>query len=174
MLVCCISASKHYLHKLEAVFGVHLAGEGDSTPETAAAEQAVKRARQGGAESASEAVFAALEAAEAQHSRQQQGKHVSSCTVLHLEEDEQLPAHCCAALCCAALCCVSRQRNNKLTRQMSIAFISPTLICLCMYFMICIYLFLCSPLLPSSLTYDKPGSFIVVIHHSEAGMPASR
>ena len=153
---------------------MHLAGEGDSTPETAAAEQAVKRARQGGAESASEAVFAALEAAEAQHSRQQQGKHVSSCTVLHLEEDEQLPAHCCAALCCAALCCVSRQRNNKLTRQMSIAFISPTLICLCMYFMICIYLFLCSPLLPSSLTYDKPGSFIVVIHHSEAGMPASR
>ena len=106
MLVCCISASKHYLHKLEAVFGVHLAGEGDSTPETAAAEQAVKRARQGGAESASEAVFAALEAAEAQHSRQQQGKHVSSCTVLHLEEDEQLPAHCCAELCSAVLCAV--------------------------------------------------------------------
>ncbi|DBA86976.1 TPA: hypothetical protein ACH3X2_14259 [Trebouxia sp. C0005] len=49
------------------------AGEGDSTAEAAAAEQAVKRARQGGAEGASGAVFAALETAEAQHNRQQQG-----------------------------------------------------------------------------------------------------
>ncbi|KAA6420895.1 MAG: ATP-dependent DNA helicase Q-like 3-like [Trebouxia sp. A1-2] len=48
------------------------AGEGDSTAEAAAAEQAVKRARQGGAEGASGAVFAALETAEAQHNRQQQ------------------------------------------------------------------------------------------------------
>ena len=41
--------------------------------ESAAAEQAVKRARQQGAKGASGAVFDALEAAEAQHSRQQQG-----------------------------------------------------------------------------------------------------
>ncbi|KAL0036435.1 hypothetical protein WJX77_007708 [Trebouxia sp. C0004] len=53
------------------------AGEHDSTPEAAAAEQAVKRARQGGAEGASGAVFAALEAAEAQHSRQQQDASAS-------------------------------------------------------------------------------------------------
>lgn len=53
------------------------AGDHDSAPEAAAAEQAVKRARQGGAEGASGAVFAALEAAEAQHNRQQQDVSVS-------------------------------------------------------------------------------------------------
>ena len=49
------------------------AGEDESTSEAAAAEQAVKKARQEGAKGASGAVFEALEAAEAKHSRQQQG-----------------------------------------------------------------------------------------------------
>jgi len=116
-LICCISASKHHLHNLQAVFGVHLTGEGDSTPEAAAAEQAVKRARQGGAEGASGAVFAALEAAEAQHSRQQQGKHwcacpschahtpVRSCILKQIDSYQHIAVLSCAALCCAVLCC---------------------------------------------------------------------
>jgi len=99
------------------VFGVHLTGEGDSTPEAAAAEQAVKRARQGGAEGASGAVFAALEAAEAQHSRQQQGKHwcacpschahtpVRSCILKQIDSYQHIAVLSCAALCCAVLCC---------------------------------------------------------------------
>ena len=83
-----MAASKHHQHKpravLQAVTRVHLAGERDSAPEAAAAEQAVKRARQGGAEGASGAVFAALETAEAQHNRQQQGKLVCACPLCHM------------------------------------------------------------------------------------------
>jgi len=102
------------------VTGLHLAGERDSTPEAAAAEQAVKRARQGGAEGASGAVFEALEAAEAQHNRQQQGKRVCACPSCHTHPPVRscilkkidsyqhiavLDVLCCAVLCCAVLCC---------------------------------------------------------------------
>ena len=49
------------------------AEEDDLSPGAAAAEQAVKRACQGGSQGATEDVINALEAAEARHNRQQRG-----------------------------------------------------------------------------------------------------
>jgi len=113
-------ASSAQISSSTVVTGLHLAGERDSTPEAAAAEQAVKRARQGGAEGASGAVFEALEAAEAQHNRQQQGKRVCACPSCHTHPPVRscilkkidsyqhiavLDVLCCAVLCCAVLCC---------------------------------------------------------------------
>lgn len=52
--------------------------EAESTSEAAAAESAVKKARQAGAKGIPGAVFDALEAAEATYNRQQQGSVVKT------------------------------------------------------------------------------------------------
>ena len=170
LLHCSLHTSSAHTSSSTAVSGLHLAGDHDSAPEAAAAEQAVKRARQSGAEGASGAVFAALEAAEAQHNRQQQGKHVCLCPPCHahplsrpcmLKKIDSYQHTCCTVLCCAALCCavqcamlcllccINRQHNNDIVGQMSMAFISPTFICLCMYFMIYLFVHLLVYLSPS-------------------------
>jgi len=138
-------ASSAQISSSTVVTGLHLAGERDSTPEAAAAEQAVKRARQGGAEGASGAVFEALEAAEAQHNRQQQGKRVCACPSCHTHP----PVRSCIL--------------KKIDSYQHIAVLDVLL------FFKFIYVSTCICVSPPFFPF-----MYVVFHHSQAGMDASR